>query len=71
MEKAARDFRLTIEGENMRLPLAATAKNAKFGSALDELLDKLDALAEMLESQAERSEGLENCWQRAREIPTA
>ena len=68
MEKAARDFRLTVEGENTRMPLAATMKNAKFGSALDELLEKLDALTEMLESQAERSEGLENCWQRAREI---
>ncbi len=67
-EKAARDLRLTIEGENTRLPLAAVMKNAGFGNALNELLDKLDALATMLESQAERSEGLENCWQRAREI---
>jgi ATP-dependent DNA helicase DinG len=70
MEKAARDFRLTIEGENTRLPLAATMKNAKFGSALDELLKKLEVMIGMLESQAERSEGLENCWQRAREIST-
>ena len=68
MEKAARDLRLTIEGENTRLPLAAAMKNAGFGNALDELLEKLDALATMLESQAERSEGLENCWQCAREI---
>ena len=70
MERAARDFRLTIEGENTRLPLAATMKNAKFGSALDELLKKLEVMIDMLESQAERSEGLENCWQRAREIST-
>ena len=68
MEKAARDLRLTIEGENTRMPLAAVMKNAGFGGALDELLAKLDALAAMLESQAERSEGLENCWQRVREI---
>jgi ATP-dependent DNA helicase DinG len=68
MEKAARDLRLTIEGENMRMPLAAVMKNAGFGSALDELLGRLDALAAILESQAERSEGLENCWQRAREM---
>jgi ATP-dependent DNA helicase DinG len=68
MEKATRDFRLTVEGENMRISLAATAKNAKFGGALNELLDKLDELAETLESQAERSEGLENCWQRTREV---
>ncbi len=50
------------------MPLAAIMKNAKFGVALDELLKKLGALVELLESQAERSEGLENCWQRAREI---
>ncbi len=68
MEKAARDFRLTVEGENTRMPLAATMKNANFGMALDELLQKLDVLADLLESQAERSEGLDNCWQRTREI---
>ncbi|MDQ3185729.1 MAG: ATP-dependent DNA helicase, partial [Pseudomonadota bacterium] len=68
MEKAARDLRLTIEGENTRMPLVAVMKNAGFGGALDDLLTRLDALAAMLESQAERSEGLENCWQRAREI---
>jgi ATP-dependent DNA helicase DinG len=68
MEKAARDLRLTIEGDNTRLPLAAAMKNPKFGGALDELLEKLTALAALLEGQAERSEGLENCWQRAREI---
>jgi ATP-dependent DNA helicase DinG len=68
MEKAARDLRLTIEGENTRMPLAAVMKNPGFGDALNELLETLDVLATMLESQAERSEGLENCWQRTREI---
>ena len=68
MEKAARDFRLTVEGENTRMPLAATLKNPRFGVALDELLQKLDALAELLENQAQRSEGLEHCWQRTREL---
>ena len=68
MEKAARDFRLSVEGENARMPLASIARNAGFGSALDDLLGKLDAMAHMLESQASRSEGLENCWQRARDL---
>jgi ATP-dependent DNA helicase DinG len=68
MEKAARDLRLTIEGENVRLPLAAVMQNTRFNTALDELLGTLDSLGELLESQAERSEGLENCWQRALEI---
>ena len=68
MEKAARDLRLTIEGENTRLPLATVIQNLEFREALDELLEKLNVLTSMLEDQAERSEGLENCWQRAREI---
>ena len=68
MEKATRDLRLSIEGENTRLPLAAVMKSSGFGSALDELLEKLSALMALLEGQAERSEGLENCWQRAQEI---
>jgi ATP-dependent DNA helicase DinG len=68
MEKAARDLRLTVEGENVRMPLAAVMQNDRFGSALDELLATLDSLGGLLKSQAERSEGLENCWERAREI---
>ncbi len=68
MEKATRDLRLTIEGENTRLPLATVIQNLEFREALDELLEKLNVLTSMLEGQAERSEGLENCWQRAREI---
>ncbi len=68
MEKAARDLRLTIEGESIRLPLAIVLKNPGFSATLDELLEKLATLAAMLESQAARSEGLENCWQRTCEI---
>jgi ATP-dependent DNA helicase DinG len=68
MEKAARDLRLTIEGDNTRLTLASVSMNPKFGIALDHLLERLDELSALLESQSARSEGLENCWQRAREI---
>lgn len=68
MEKAARDFRLTIEGENTRVPLAAIMKIGKFQDALDGLLKKLETLKDMLETQAGRTEGLENCWQRSLEI---
>ena len=68
MEKASRDLRLTIEGDNTRLTLAAVSMNPKFGIALDHLLERLEELSSLLESQSERSEGLENCWQRAREI---
>jgi len=65
MEKAARDLRLTIADENTRLSLAAISQNTDFSRALDTLLEKLGELSAMLENQAERSEGLEHCWQRA------
>lgn len=68
LEKSARDLRLTIEGENTRLPLAAVKQNKAFEAALVLLLEKLTTLTNMLESQAERAEGLENCWQRATEL---
>ena len=68
MEKSARDLRLTIEGENTRLPLAAVKQNAAFEAALVLLLEKLTTLNDMLKSQAERTEGLENCWQRATDL---
>jgi len=64
MEKAARDLRLTIMEDNTRLSLAAIKKNACFSDALDNLLENLTTMARLLENQAERSEGLENCWQR-------
>jgi len=68
VEKAARDLRLTIGSENIRLPRSTIMRNTEFKEKLDGLLEKLTVLNSMLESQAERSEGLENCWQRAREI---
>ncbi len=68
MEKSARDLRLTIEDENTRLPLAAVKQNKAFEAALVLMLEKLTTLTNMLESQAERAEGLENCWQRATDL---
>tara|TARA_R110002073_G_scaffold261364_1_gene424230 strand:+ start:1269 stop:3212 length:1944 start_codon:yes stop_codon:yes gene_type:complete len=68
MEKATRDLRLTITDENTRLSLAVVTSKPTFVKALDNLLEKLKILKAMLESQAERSEGLENCWQRAGDI---
>lgn len=67
MEKATRDFRLSIKEENTRLSLATISQNKAFSQALDNLLEKQTILTNILESQAERSEGLENCWQRANE----
>ncbi|SFE40868.1 ATP-dependent DNA helicase DinG [Nitrosomonas sp. Nm166] len=65
MEKAARDLRLTVAEDNTRLSLALIRQNPNFNDALDNLLKKLSTLTALLQSQAERSEGLGNCWQRA------
>lgn len=65
MEKAARDLRLTIMEDNTRLSLPAINQHSNFNVALDKLLEQLLDLVKQLESQSERSEGLENCRQRA------
>ncbi len=64
LDKAARDMRLAFKEESGRFPFQALARNRDFGPALVVVCDKLDALESTLESQAERSEGLEKCWQR-------
>jgi ATP-dependent DNA helicase DinG len=65
MEKAVRDLRLTIAEDNTRLSQMTIRQNTDFNRAMDNLLEKLMALVQLLETQAERAEGLENCWQRA------
>ncbi len=67
LEKAARDLRLAFKKEG-RMAVDATANIRDFAPALKALGEKLDKLASLLEQQAERSEGLENCWQRAQTL---
>ncbi len=67
VDRAARDLRLAFKKEG-RLPATATAEFKQFAPALKTLSEKLDHLNGLLESQAERSEGLEKCWQRGREL---
>ncbi|MHB9102597.1 MAG: ATP-dependent DNA helicase [Sulfuricella sp.] len=64
LEKAARDLRLVFPQDSVRLPLAGAQGMRGFADALLEVKAKLDAVNKLLESQAERSPGLENCWQR-------
>jgi len=64
LEKAARDLRLVFPQDSVRLPLTGAQGMRGFTDALLEVKIKLDALNKLLESQAERSPGLENCWQR-------
>lgn len=64
LDKAARDLRLVFKKEG-RMPAIATDSFKEFAPALKNLSEKLAQIGSMLEKQAERSEGLENCWQRA------
>jgi ATP-dependent DNA helicase DinG len=64
LDKAARDLRLVFKKEG-RMPAIATESYIEFTPALKKLNEKLTQIGNMLELQAERSEGLENCWQRA------
>ncbi|MDO8988664.1 MAG: ATP-dependent DNA helicase [Sideroxyarcus sp.] len=67
LEKAGRDLRLAFKKEG-RMAAEATENFKDFAPALKTLGEKLAKLTGLLEKQAERSEGLENCWQRAREL---
>lgn len=67
LDKAARDFRLVFKKEG-RMPAVATDDIKEFSPALKVLGEKLTQLAGLLEKQAVRSEGLENCWQRAQAL---
>jgi ATP-dependent DNA helicase DinG len=64
LDKATRDLRLVFKKEG-RMPAAATESFKEFAPALKALNEKLTQFSGLLEKQAERSEGLENCWQRA------
>jgi len=68
LEKAARDLRLAVTGENTRLAAAQLEQDDGFQQALQVLASELSGLDRHLESQAVRSEGLGNCLQRVREI---
>jgi ATP-dependent DNA helicase DinG len=67
LDKAARDLRLVFKKEG-RMPAIATESFKEFAPALKTLSEKLTQLSGLLEKQAERSEGLENCWQRAQAL---
>jgi ATP-dependent DNA helicase DinG len=67
MDKAARDLRLVFKKEG-RMPALALDSFKDWHGALKTLGEKLAQLNGLLEKQAERSEGLENCWQRTQAL---
>ena len=69
-DKAARDLRLVFGSETGRIRCEDAIGRSGFGDAAAALTSALKTLAELLKTQAERSEGLERCWQRAEEQRT-
>jgi len=68
MEKAAKDLRLTLPVEPARFALPQLEARMGFDNGVVGLTRELEILAALLETQAQRSEGLENCWRRAGEL---
>jgi ATP-dependent DNA helicase DinG len=68
LEKAAKDLRLAAGVEGGRFSARQLETTPGFDSALQQLLQQFEATAAILKTQAERSEGLEKCWQRLLEL---
>ncbi|MDR3352173.1 MAG: ATP-dependent DNA helicase, partial [Zoogloeaceae bacterium] len=68
LEKAARDLRLAAGMESGRFSARQLEEKPAFCPAFAALIAQLEAAAKVLETQAQRSEGLERCWQRALEL---
>ena len=64
LDKAARDVRLIFKQAEGRMNANTVEDMAGWADAMTTLSDKLGLANSLLEKQAERSEGLENCWQR-------
>ena len=67
LDKAARDLRLTIRDDNARFAYSQAARTPEFGPAVDVLAEALSSFRALLETQAQRSEGLGACLRRADE----
>lgn len=68
LEKAARDLRLVFGSEPARLSAAQAVALPEFDKGVSGLADELVAFAKILDTQAERSEGLANCLRRTTEM---
>ncbi len=68
LEKAARDLRLVFGAEGQRLAASQAEAQASFQDGVAGLQKALAAFDQLLETQAERSEGLATCLRRTREL---
>ncbi len=68
LEKAARDLRLQFPRDAGRKTFDEVSADGNFLPALESVSQELHELIRQLEAQAERSEGLHHCWERATEM---
>ncbi len=68
LEKAARDLRLAVRAENARFRHAQLVAEVAFEQALSQLEGRLAELGGILETQAQRAEGLARCLERCGEL---
>lgn len=68
LEKAAKDLRLAVGVDTGRFSCGQLEEKPEFLPALTALEAEMTGFAALLETQAERAEGLEKCWQRATEL---
>ena len=68
LEKAAKDLRLTLPVEAARYALPQLEARMGFDNGVVGLIRELELFAVLLETQAQRAEGLENCWRRSVEL---
>ncbi len=68
LEKVARDLRLAVGIDAGRFACGQLLEKPEFVPALKSLEDEVAKFAAILETQAQRAEGLEKCWQRAVEL---
>ncbi len=71
LDKVARDLRLAVGIDAGRFSWGQLQEKPEFAPALQALEDEVIAFAALLETQAERAEGLEKCWQRAGDLARA
>ncbi|KRB84716.1 ATP-dependent DNA helicase [Noviherbaspirillum sp. Root189] len=68
VERAARDLRLAFPQDIVRFAVNQIAPSSAFFPALDKLREELQGMTDVLETQAERAETIEQCRSRAIEI---
>ncbi|PKO94382.1 MAG: helicase [Betaproteobacteria bacterium HGW-Betaproteobacteria-10] len=68
IEKVAKDLRLAVGLDAGRFAYGQLEEKPEFSPALKLLEAEMEKFAAILETQAERAEGLEKCWQRALEL---